>query len=166
LKTTNIVTSINLTLNQIGNEGAISIFKALKINASVRVLSLVGNDVDRTVVRSIDNALHVNKQLGWSLIHPYLLELCIVFCAVSSDTLRHAGDCGLVADTNSHRWHRFQRVVHASSISHQQDPFVGAISGSAQPIVVGQKMRFEGTRAWRDERSSYNPGNQSDLTLS
>jgi hypothetical protein len=49
------------TGNRIGNDGAISIGKALKINGSVTVLALDGNNIDTKIVLSIDNALQVNK---------------------------------------------------------------------------------------------------------
>jgi len=48
----------------------------------VTVLSLRANDIDTTIVRFIDIALQVNKQLQWPLIHPYLLELCIVLASL------------------------------------------------------------------------------------
>jgi len=59
------------------------ICKALMMNnVSVIRLSLDGNNVDATIMHSIDTALQINKQLQWSLIHPYLLDLCIVFAPV------------------------------------------------------------------------------------
>jgi hypothetical protein len=45
---------------QICDEGAVSISKALKTNASVTVLEL-GNNIDKEVERSIDHAMQVNK---------------------------------------------------------------------------------------------------------
>jgi len=79
LKANETVTSINLFDNRIGDEGAKMIRKALMINVSVTMLDLDSDYIDTQIVRSIDNALQINEQLQWSRIHPYLLELCIVF---------------------------------------------------------------------------------------
>jgi len=58
------------------------IYRALKINVNVTMLLLDDNNVNERVERSIDNALQVNQQLQWPLIHRYLLDLSIVFASL------------------------------------------------------------------------------------
>jgi hypothetical protein len=104
------VTEINLSYNEIGDEGAAALADALKVNTSVTFLRLYGNGIDESNRASLNALIARNKRLRCLFLfdaRQLLLSLmggCADECSVVWPYLLKSGDTdGIVAPADTIR---------------------------------------------------------------
>ncbi|KAL0240076.1 hypothetical protein GEMRC1_010183 [Eukaryota sp. GEM-RC1] len=82
LKVNSSLSTINLYSNSIGNEGAIAIAEALKVNSSLSTINLNNNSIGNEGAIAIAEALKVNSSLS-TIVAKYKIQYFFVFCIFS-----------------------------------------------------------------------------------
>jgi hypothetical protein len=121
------VTKINLSYNNIGDEGAAALADALKVNTSVSNIDLICNRIDASHISRVDTLIARNKRLRCLFLfdaRQMLLSLmCADECGVVWPYLLKSGDTdGVVAPVN-----------------------VAAIRAEFKNVVVERRRRLQAT---------------------